>query len=73
MLYKSRWHIELCFNMDKTAFARQAIFRHLAEHRRKPDLNCCRHLRAGRNYEKRLNLDLSLHAILQVLSGAPSG
>ena len=57
--------------MDQATPAHQTLLRHLRERREDPGLDRSRCLRVSGHLRKRLNLDLSLHAMLQILSITP--
>jgi hypothetical protein len=46
-LYKSRWQVELFFQMDQTAPTDQAVLWHVEERRKDTDMDCCFGLCAG--------------------------
>ncbi len=51
-LYKSRWQVELFFQMDQAAPAHQALSGYQRERREKPSLVCYRHLCVDRHHQE---------------------
>ena len=70
-LYKSRWQVELFFQVDQAASAHQAFLRHLGERRQDPGVDRRGVYVLVAIIRKRLDLELSLHSMLQILSVTP--
>ena len=60
--------VELFFSMDQTASTDQCLLWHFAKCGQNPGLDRHLSLRVGCHRQKRLNLQRSLHSILQILS-----
>jgi len=54
--------------MDQATPAHQTVLRHVGERREESGMDSSQHVRTGGVARKRMNVDLSLHSMLQVLS-----